>query len=327
MRLFIERRAGVANQSAQPAAAGVKASEGSTTPLRGWLMAGQAVDASRDTLGASGPRVEGQLTLTYEERTRSRLRATTLAGEDVGLDLPRGTVLRHGDRVVSAQGEALEVLAKPEDLIEVRAADALTLSKIAYHLGNRHVPVQIGIDAQGQGYLRLQPDHVLQGMIERQGGQVSPLTAAFDPESGAYGYGGMMGHSHGIGGAAHEHGPGCSHDHEHGPDCDHDHSHEHEHHHHHHKADDPHEQHVHGPGCGHDHSHDHAHAHGPDRGHDHGHAPHQHHVHGPECDHDHPHEQPVSMPLLMPKEPEKPSKHGHQDARHAPRIHDFLEKP
>ena len=276
-------------------------------------MAGQAVDVSRDRLAASGPRIEGQLSLTYEERTRSRLRATTLSGEDVGLDLPRGTVLRHGDRVVSAQGEALEISAKPEDLIEVRAADALTLSRIAYHLGNRHVPVQIGLDSNQLGYLRLQPDHVLQGMIERQGGTVTPLTAAFDPESGAYGYGGMMGHSHGPTHAAHEHGPDCDHDHQHGPECEHDHQH--------------------GPECGHGHDHQHTHEHhhhGLDCGHEHHHhAASAAHEHGPHCEHDHSHDHtngPSHQHNHHGHAHEAPAG-GHRDTRHAPRIHDFLEKP
>lgn len=153
--------------------------------------------------------VAGELRLAYEWRQKTRFRTTVargaMIGQTVGIDLERGTVLRDGDFVADAEGTVLAVSAAIEQLLQVQADDALHLARIAYHLGNRHVPVQVGADAGG-GWLRLQLDHVLENMVTGLGGRVSVVSAGFDPESGAYGHGG------------HSHGHGHDHDHDHGGD-------------------------------------------------------------------------------------------------------------
>jgi urease accessory protein len=162
--------------------------------------------------------VAGELRLIYEWRQKTRFRMTvsrgTLAGETVGIDLERGTVLREGDHIANEQGTVLLVSAAIEQLLQVEAGDPLHLARIAYHLGNRHVPVQIGTDG-GSAWLRLQIDHVLENMVIGLGASVSVVSAAFDPESGAYGHAGhasadghdhdsvpMHEHSHRIGSAS-----------------------------------------------------------------------------------------------------------------------------
>ena len=147
----------------------------------------------------------GALTLTFEERARSRLRTRLDSGEEVALVLPRGAVLRGGDLVGAADGRVFEVRARPETLLHVEAASSTELARAAYHLGNRHVPVEVG-----EGYLRLGADHVLQSMLGKLGVRVSTLEAPFEPEAGAY----AGGHRHdemGHGGRIHEFG----HDHHH----------------------------------------------------------------------------------------------------------------
>jgi len=121
--------------------------------------------------------------LAFEQRERSRFRATLLSGEEIGVDLPPGTLLRHGDRLLLSDGRIVAIEAAPERLLEVHAHDATELARIAYHIGNRHVPIQIG-----DGFVRLLPDHVLQAMIERLGGHVHEVSVGFQPESGAYGH-------------------------------------------------------------------------------------------------------------------------------------------
>jgi urease accessory protein len=123
------------------------------------------------------------LELPFEQRERSRFLATLMSGEQIGVDLPSGTLIRHGDRLLLEDGRAVAVEAAFEALLEVRAADAAQLARIAYHIGNRHVPLQVGPD-----WLRLLPDHVLQAMIVRQGGEVTRIEAGFQPETGAYGH-------------------------------------------------------------------------------------------------------------------------------------------
>lgn len=162
-----------------------------------------------DRLGGDEARQVGEVALAFEWRQKSRMRLTIdsgpHAGEAVGFDLPRGTVLRDGMWVASADGLSLRVRAAEEELIHVEAETAWALMRIAYHLGNRHVPLQIG-----PGWLRLQYDHVLEGMVRGLGGHVTLLDASFDPEAGAYGYGH---HSHG----GHAHGHHEHHGHAHDP--------------------------------------------------------------------------------------------------------------
>ncbi len=124
------------------------------------------------------------LELPFEYRTKSRLRAKLKSGEEVGLFLPRGTILRGGMKLAAADGRIVEVIAAPEALLEVRCADALELARAAYHLGNRHVAVELG-----EGWLRIQADHVLEGMLAGLGATVTPVTAPFEPEAGAYSHG------------------------------------------------------------------------------------------------------------------------------------------
>jgi urease accessory protein len=197
------------------------------------------------------------LTLDFDSRRKSRLAATLDNGEEVALVLPRGTVLRDGDVLVAQDGALVRVVAAAEAVLMVTARDGLTLTRAAYHLGNRHTPVEVGAD-----YLKLEYDPVLADMLKRIGAMVEQVTLPFQPESGAYGGGHKHGHDetfaedyalaqqvydehHG-----HDHGGGHDHAHDHGHG--HDHGHE-----------------------GHSHSHDH--------GHDHGHA----HDHGTAHGHDH----------------------------------------
>jgi urease accessory protein len=127
--------------------------------------------------------VDDVVELSYASRERSRLRATMLSGRELGIDLPVGTILHHGCKLLLEDGGVVAVEACDEELLEVRAAGAADLARIAYHIGNRHVPIQIG-----DGWLRILPDHVLKAMVERLGGSVQPVTSRFHPESGAYGH-------------------------------------------------------------------------------------------------------------------------------------------
>jgi urease accessory protein len=123
------------------------------------------------------------LELTAEERTRSRHRWETEAGEVVFFRLPRGTVLQNGDILLDETDNYLvRVVAKSEPVLTVIAANALDLLRVAYHLGNRHVPVEITAS-----YLRFSPDSVLQSMVEHLGLEVKAEILPFQPEAGAYG--------------------------------------------------------------------------------------------------------------------------------------------
>jgi len=149
--------------------------------------------------------VSDRLELPFEPRQKSRLRTKLASGEEVALALPRGDVLRGGDLVTASDGRVIEVVSKKEDLLHVECDGPLALAKLAYPLGNRHVPVEVG-----DGYLRIAADHVLEDMLKQLGARVSSLEAPFEPEAGAYG-----GHAH-----HEEHArPGRIHDHFH----DHDH--------------------------------------------------------------------------------------------------------
>lgn len=138
-----------------------------------------------------------KIELPYDERKKSRLKTQTVCGVDVGLFLERGHVLKAGDLLLANSGELLEVLAASEQVSTVRCSDELSLLKIAYHLGNRHMPVEIDQDDKGL-YLRYQQDYVLDDMVRFLGAEVMHEQAAFNPESGAYGQFAMQGgHSHG----------------------------------------------------------------------------------------------------------------------------------
>jgi urease accessory protein len=151
-----------------------------------------------------GTRATGdQLKLPFERRQKSRQRATLVSGEEVAIELPRGQVLRGGDWVVASDGRAIEVVASPEKVMHVECDSPEALARAAYHLGNRHVPVEVGA-----GWLRIADDHVLGRMLDVLGAKVTTLETAFEPEAGAYG----AGHHHHDnesthGGRIHEFGP------------------------------------------------------------------------------------------------------------------------
>ena len=148
------------------------------------------------------------------------------------------SAIRGGDALLLDDGRLIEVIAAPEPLIEIRGADPLHLVRVAWHLGNRHLPTQIM--AKG---LRIRRDHVIEAMVKGLGARIIEIEAPFDPEGGAYAGGGHVAGDHGHHPGAHDH---ASHDHGHS----HNHSaHDHDGHRHH----DAH--------CGHEHHHGHSHAH------------------------------------------------------------------
>ncbi|MER3491819.1 MAG: urease accessory protein UreE [Mastigocladus sp. ERB_26_2] len=128
--------------------------------------------------------VVSTLSLTAEERTRSRHRWQMEDGQAVLLHLPRGTVLRDGDILLDeTTGSLVRVTAKPEPVLTVVAKNTIDLLKAAYHLGNRHVAVEIT-----PSYLRLSPDPVLQAMLQQLGVEIKEEISPFQPEVGAYGH-------------------------------------------------------------------------------------------------------------------------------------------
>jgi urease accessory protein len=157
--------------------------------------------------------VKGQLKLPFDSRQKSRLKTKLVSGEEVGLMLPRGEILRGGDLVTASDGRVIEILAEPEKLLHIESA---SLAKIAYHLGNRHVPVQVGED-----FLRIAADHVLEEMVKKLGAKVSAVEAPFEPEAGAYAGGQHQHDEMGHGGKIHDHHD--EHEHVHDEHCGHDH--------------------------------------------------------------------------------------------------------
>jgi urease accessory protein len=133
-----------------------------------------------------------RLSLSFELRCKSRLRTKLDSGEEAGLFLERGAILRAGDKLLGKDGRVVDVVAAPEKVIEARSNDPLLLARAAYHLGNRHVPVQVL-----PGLLRFGSDHVLGEMLRGLGLEVRETEAPFEPESGAYGNHGGHAHPHG----------------------------------------------------------------------------------------------------------------------------------
>ncbi len=205
--------------------------------------------------------------LDWDVRQKSRFDATDSQGRHLGVFLPRGTTVRGGDVLLTEDGSFVKVLAAPQPVLRITHCSAhstpFDLTRAAYHLGNRHVPIELQPD-----HLKIEPDHVLAEMLDRMHLIVSVVNESFEPESGAYGDHGGHGHGHShatapVAATAHVHGPGCGHDH------GHDHAHDHSH-----SAPAPAAPaatpvvrgkplgiavkaapvpHVHGPGCGHDH--------------------------------------------------------------------------
>ncbi|MFT4433053.1 urease accessory protein UreE [Caballeronia sp. 15715] len=217
------------------------------------------------------------LTLAFDERCKSRLAATLDNGEEVALVLPRGTVLRDGDMLVADDGGLVRVIAAPQDVMVVHAHDPITLTRAAYHLGNRHTPVEVTA-----GQLKLEADPVLEDMLKRLGAHVDHATAPFQPETGAYGGGHKHGHDETFvedyalaqkvfdehHGHDHGHAHGAGHDHGDHSQCSHGHA-------DHGAHDQAHDHATHAHGAGHDHG-DHSQCshegHDHNHNHDHGHA-------------------------------------------------------
>jgi len=138
--------------------------------------------------GSSTPPVELKLVLPFEQRQKARQRARLTSGTEVGIQVPRGTVLRGGHRLRASDGTLLEIVAAPEPVSTVWSRDLRQLALVAYHLGNRHVALEVGT-----GWVRYLTDHVLDAMVTQLGFTVNHDHQPFEPETGAYG--------------AHEHGP------------------------------------------------------------------------------------------------------------------------
>lgn len=176
--------------------------------------------------------------LDFDDRHRRRMAMQGTRGLEFLLDLENAAALRSGDALVLEDGRLVEVVAVPEPLLEIKGADPYHLIRLAWHLGNRHLPTQIMPKA-----LRIRRDHVIEAMVRGLGARVIEIEAPFDPEGGAYA-GIAHGHAHDM--QAHDHraqnGRGHDHDHGHHHDHGHDHHDEHGHHGHHH---------------GHSHAHDH----------------------------------------------------------------------
>ena len=128
-----------------------------------------------------------ELLLTWDDHKRGRLRTTTISGRDVGLFLERGKVLQDGELLQAESGEVLRVVSASEPVTTASCEDPLVFARICYHLGNRHVPLQIGA-----GWVRFQPDYVLEDLVRIYGLKVVHGAAPFEPENGACGE-----HSHG----------------------------------------------------------------------------------------------------------------------------------
>jgi urease accessory protein len=209
--------------------------------------------------------------LDWDVRQKSRFEATDSTGRTLGVFLPRGTVVRGGDVLVAEDGSLVRVEAAPQPVMVIRHCtrhgSPFDLLRAAYHLGNRHVQIELRPD-----HLKIEPDHVLAEMLGRMHLIITNEDAPFEPEGGAY----AGGHGHG-----HDHGHGHGHEHPHAHEHEHEHEQAHAHSHDHGAGARPATvsaaAHVHGPGCGHDHAHgagcghDHAHDHG--HGHAHGHPP------------------------------------------------------
>ncbi len=183
--------------------------------------------------------------LDWDVRQKSRFDATDSQGRQLGIFLPRGTVVRGGDVLVAEDGSFVKVVAAPQPVLVITPCSEhgspFDLVRAAYHLGNRHVPIELKPD-----HLKIEPDHVLADMLRAMHLIVNEAAQAFEPESGAYGDGGGAAHGHGHS-HGHAHDKHDHHDHGHSHDHAHDHGHENGHE----------NGHVHGPACGHDHGHSH----------------------------------------------------------------------
>ena len=173
--------------------------------------------------------------LDFDERHRRRVAMTGVRALGFLLDLPEAVALRGGDGLKLDDGRVVEVVAAPEPLAEIRAADAAALVRIAWHFGNRHLPTELLKKS-----LRIRRDAVIEEMARGLGAQVVAIEAPFNPEGGAYAQAPAASHAHG-----HD-----DHDHDHHDDHDHHGDAHHRHTDHQSLGGEPH---MHGPDCGHDH--------------------------------------------------------------------------
>jgi urease accessory protein len=187
--------------------------------------------------------------LDWDVRQKSRFDATDSLGRQLGVFLPRGTLVRGGDVLLAEDGSMVRVIAAPQPVLRITACAShgspFDLTRAAYHLGNRHVPIELKPD-----HLKIEPDHVLADMLRAMHLIVNEAEEAFEPEGGAYSSGGH-GHGHDHGEHAHSHAPVAAAASEAVP-------------------------HVHGPGCNHGHDHGHAHDAKPVAIQVHKHKPHSH---------------------------------------------------
>lgn len=168
--------------------------------------------------------VKGRLELPFEQRRRGRFEAALASGEEVGVRLPPGEILRGGDLVTASDGRVIEIVAQAEKILEIRSELPSGLARLAYDLGSRHVPVQVG-----EGWLRITEDADVERLLDGLGAKLARVSAPFEPDAGV-----LEGSGHGQGAAqSHE----CK---------------DHDHHHHH---DHGHGDHGHGHRHGHDHEH------------------------------------------------------------------------
>lgn len=158
--------------------------------------------------------------LDWDVRQKSRFEATDSQGRVLGVFLPRGTIVRGGDVLVAEDGSLVRVVAAPQPVLVITPCaehgSPFDLTRAAYHLGNRHVPIELRPD-----HLKIEPDHVLADMLRAMHLDVAERREPFEPEGGAYG--GQSHGGHGHGGHGHDHG----HDHDHGHGHDHGHKHGH----------------------------------------------------------------------------------------------------
>ena len=201
--------------------------------------------------------------LDFDNRHRRHMTMTGTRGLEFLLDLADAVALRSGDALQLEDGRLIEVIAAAEPLMEIRCSDPQHLARVAWHVGNRHLPMQI----MPRG-LRIRRDSAIADIARGLGVRVIEIEAPFDPEGGAY--------VSAPAGTAdrHDHAGHGRHDHAHHGHDHHHHAHEHKHSHDHgHKHHDhAHHHHAHGESCGCGHDHDHSH----DHDHHHGHAPHRH---------------------------------------------------
>lgn len=140
-------------------------------------------------------KAQASITLPFDLRQKARLKTQLDTGEAVGITLPRGKILRGGDKLKADNGMIVEIKAATETVSTVTTEDALLFSRLCYHLGNRHVPLQISA-SNGKNFCRYAHDHVLDDMVAGLGVQAICEKATFEPESGAYAKGHSHSHSH-----------------------------------------------------------------------------------------------------------------------------------